>query len=520
MVLLCLLTATLESLSIPSLDLNQNLDKLELARSPRSLALAMAGDQSNSEDSSLSDSDRTLVGEAPGECLALLSSSSTSPADQHMASPTDPCEDTYNYDVLGHPGGEEMNWDDEETQQEATTTAQHQQQQRACAEYYFKVTSVTRSDGEAATSAYSRCCRILADKRMTLERFKKHLEVILRVPAEYFKIFRQYPNSDGRVELPDGHAAIGEGRRELGRVLRKDEIKCGVYHLKPDCMDVNNFLFEHIIAKGQSVNAVKREILFQAKKQHMLDIPYNKCRLREKGWKRPRKVYLDDQKFDKDIVVTSNLDLFLQELSDVETLASKDQLVLFVRRWCPSTLSLRPFQEVVLDNSTMEELKRRISEKSGVPAENVDVAHIKAAFPCDMHLLDIQRTRLEPQRDEPGAVAFERRRWQRLLLQVSILRFSFVERVTRRYTALKSPNKGEIARTGPSQVQKNAFHVLIVDSREALKELTPDERKELNQKENTRLGRLSIKSYSPGRERALKIYLDTSPSKSDENCID
>lgn len=38
--------------------------------------------------------------------------------------------------------------------------------------------------------------RILADKRMTLERFKKHLEVILRVPSEYFKLYRQYPTSD------------------------------------------------------------------------------------------------------------------------------------------------------------------------------------------------------------------------------------------------------------------------------------------------------------------------------------
>lgn len=77
---------TLEFLSIPPLDLNQNIDKIEIGSgdrcanspslrvSPQS-GCAMSneafGDQSNSEDSSLSDSDRTLVGEAPGKQLFL-----------------------------------------------------------------------------------------------------------------------------------------------------------------------------------------------------------------------------------------------------------------------------------------------------------------------------------------------------------------------------------------------------------------------------------------------------------------
>lgn len=84
--------------------------------------------------------------------------------------------------------------------------------------------------------------------------------------------------------------------------------------------------------------------------------------------------------------------MFLQELPDVETVTSKDQLVLFVRQWCPSTMSLKSFQEVVLDNSTMEELKQKISELSSVPVENIDVACVKPNLPCDMNLLDIQET--------------------------------------------------------------------------------------------------------------------------------
>lgn len=78
--------ATLDALSIPSLDCNQNVDKQHevmgdretdspsLRVSPQPVLGGMAGDgydQSNSEDSSLSDSDRTLIGDAPGEFFVV-----------------------------------------------------------------------------------------------------------------------------------------------------------------------------------------------------------------------------------------------------------------------------------------------------------------------------------------------------------------------------------------------------------------------------------------------------------------
>lgn len=71
---------TLDGLFIPSLETSQSMDKLDplivdrtnspsLRVSPQSAIMNGGdgfGDQSNSEDSSLSDSDRTLVGDAPG----------------------------------------------------------------------------------------------------------------------------------------------------------------------------------------------------------------------------------------------------------------------------------------------------------------------------------------------------------------------------------------------------------------------------------------------------------------------
>lgn len=80
---MCFILGTLEALDIPPLDLNQNFDKLDMiperpvsnspnlrTASPQPVSICEGfGDQSNSEDSSLSDSDRTLVGDAPGKIL-------------------------------------------------------------------------------------------------------------------------------------------------------------------------------------------------------------------------------------------------------------------------------------------------------------------------------------------------------------------------------------------------------------------------------------------------------------------
>lgn len=175
-------------------------------------------------------------------------------------------------------------------------------------------------------------------------------------------------------------------------MLKKNEFIGKVYNLTPNSEngELFTFLFEHIIAKGQTVGQVKKEIIFQAKKQLMLDIPYSKSRLRRKNWKNPSKVFLDDQKFVEDITITNNMEIFIQELPDIEKVTSTNQLVLFLRRWCPSTLTLKEFQEVVLDTTTIEELKKKISEMSDIEEQYVEIASPKSAFPCDMHVLNIQ----------------------------------------------------------------------------------------------------------------------------------
>lgn len=54
-----------------------------------------------------------------------------------------------------------------------------------------------------------------------------------------------------------------------------------------------------------------------------------------------------------------------------------------------------------------------------------------------------------------------------------------------------------------------------------MKELTNEEKKEITNKEiNSRMGKSKKFICSPRKERALKIYLDTSPKKTDDPEID
>ncbi|KAL1516679.1 hypothetical protein ABEB36_000560 [Hypothenemus hampei] len=461
---------TLELLSIPSLDLNQNVDQERenavspnLRVSPQPGASGMCGDgydQSNSEDSSLSDSDRTLIGDAPPDCLGL-SSNSASPADQHMASPADPCQD-----VLGVLT-EEMYWDHPDSCMDV---------QKDGINYYFKVTSILETNSSNSQQPY-RECRILADKKMTLETLKKHLEKVIRIPSAYFKVFRRNSLIDDEwTRVKDTLRCVKDGERltlKLGRVLGENEHQCKVYHLKPNSTDGNLLLFEHIISKNQTVESVKQEILQRAKKQNLLDIPYNRCRLREKNWKMPKTVYLDDQKLGIDVQFPYNLELYLQELTEPETVTSHNQVVLFLRKFSPSELSLGPFQEIVLDLTTMDHLRTKVSEISNIPLEYLDVAQVKGNFPYDVHILEINDD-LE---------------WKMDSLEQRSLSICC------------------------------GYMFFYKDRREPLKELTSEEKKEIRQKEDHRMGRRSV--IGSGREQALKIYLlDSTPPSKLEDDID
>lgn len=109
-----------------------------------------------------------------------------------------------------------------------------------------------------------------------------------------------------------------------------------------------------------TVGHAKKEILAEIKRKYDIDIPYEKCRLRKKYYKTASKVFLNEQKFE-DIRFHTQFEMIVQELSDKETVTDINQIVLFVRRWLPAKLQLGQFQEIVMDNRTVEELKKKVN---------------------------------------------------------------------------------------------------------------------------------------------------------------
>lgn len=136
---------------------------------------------------------------------------------------------------------------------------------------------------------------------------------MLKVPKEHFKIYLHYPEEEWSNPSHTFWMA-NDGMTltvKLGRVLQPNEHNLKVYLFKLDEPPPTEMLLQHVVAKGQTVGQIKREILFKAKKLHMMDISVNKCRLREKHYKRPRKVYLDDQLLD-DLLLNRDCEIYLQ----------------------------------------------------------------------------------------------------------------------------------------------------------------------------------------------------------------
>lgn len=122
--------------------------------------------ESTSEDSSLSDGDRTLVGD-----VSPILSTNNSPAcsDQHLSSPEDHTR------TNGHYTGD----DDTDMLDVAPPTKN----------YYFKAVfceEMTMNETEEPI----RMLKVLVHNNMIIANLKRALEPFVKVPMEYFKIFR------------------------------------------------------------------------------------------------------------------------------------------------------------------------------------------------------------------------------------------------------------------------------------------------------------------------------------------
>ncbi|XP_058066376.1 ubiquitin carboxyl-terminal hydrolase 47 [Anopheles bellator] len=464
---------TLENLLIPRLPKETLASLAHVDHQLTMPPAATATGDSNSEDSSLSDNDRTLVED---DVVTGGSDHGKLNGDVHLTN--------------GGTNGFRGDSDDEEDEE---LKVQENLQECKAKEYYFKVTTLDAGDksvsndatngaNDSARSASSSDTnklvhiQILIDKRASHGYLKYRLQSYLQIPMDYFKVCSttSHTASDGANLLKELEYKDDENLAlELGRVLRKGEYKLNVHYINvdelTDEMEKAPFLCSWVVRNGQLIGQIKTDILAQLASHGDTNkyghLHPNNCRLRRKGIKYLAGVYKDDERVGKDVTLQTTSEVYLQEVEDLESMTPNDinDVVLLVRRWHASEMKLGKFQEILFTEKL--ELRQHLSSISGIAVENIEyvkvtqsslyrdnVLQIHSGMPWTSSLsLASETTYL------PGSLFFYR------------------------------------------------------DRTEPLKELTPEERKELTKKDVR-----SSSTSSPRRERALKIYLDPSPKKSDD----
>lgn len=424
-------------------------------------------DQSASEDSSLtSDSDRTLVGDPPED---KLSDTSNSPDYRNVSSPSSPedngreTKDDDNGWGLPIFQDTDVVWGDEDKETEVKR--------------YFRAEYFTEDQTN------QKMLRVFVDKRITIGQLKNEMQPWVGVSQDHFKLFKIYSNSQEFecTRMTETLASYGDNTRlsvRLGRALLPGEQRGKVYLLEPDSVDdPAKFLIDWVVCKGDTVASAKRAIIKEVNTRCNMTLTPETVRLRKKSWKNPQTIYLDAQKFEDDIPLYSNWELFLQIIEGPETkTASSDELALFTKRWKPSTYTTDAIAEVIISKPTVEGLREKLSEISGIEADDIEFAKGKGTFPFDMSVVDINSD-----------------------LDWSIRSGPLDQR--------------------PLYILDDGAMVYYRDKKETPKEMTEEERRALVNSENRRLNRdlqyqcpssSTTSSYSTlrSKEKGLKIYLN------------
>ncbi|XP_072516804.1 ubiquitin carboxyl-terminal hydrolase 47 isoform X3 [Salminus brasiliensis] len=377
--------------------------------------------------------------------------------------------------------GKKETWDTAEEDSGTDSEYDEHGKSKGEAQYlYFRAEPYSQEDTAGDNQKY---LLVHVDKRITLAAFKQNLEPFVGVTSTQFKVFRVYANNQEfeSVRLNETLSSFSDDNKitiRLGRALKKGEYRVKVYQLLVNDPEVGRpgwkpckFLLDTVFAKGMTVRQSKEELLPQLKDQCKLDLSIDRFRLRKKTWKNPGTVFLDYHVYEEDINISSNWEVFLEVLEEPERMKSMSQLAVLTRRWCPAQMKLEPFREVVLESSSVDELKEKLSEMSGIPLENLEFAKGRGTFPCDISVLEIHQD-------------------------------------------LDWNPKVSTLNVWPLYICDDGAVVFYRDSTEEPMELSEEERSELMKKESSRLLKTGHRvSYSPRKEKALKIYLDGGPTK-------
>ncbi|XP_034133114.1 ubiquitin carboxyl-terminal hydrolase 47 isoform X1 [Drosophila guanche] len=440
------------------------------------------GQESNSEDSSLSDGDRTLVEsdniQNRGGGDSQVSSTSHSP---QLSSPED---EAASHDAMmrvhAYCNGSYAAADAVEPIMLPTSTTHFFHACKVeCVDLTSSSNSGHQSDDEAQLRKPTRAYKLLVGKHMRMHAFKQHIEQLIQVPSAYFKLQRKYENNDTNSQSTV--VLLNEGETltvELGKTLQSDEYKAKIQFLR--LADVDNetsrlpCACEWVFNGSTTVEQAKHELV---EKLHRMDAKYStltvdNCRIWLKGGRSSIKILANDEPMFSDISSTVTTEFIVQECEEgVDPQPKDDSLTIFVRRWCPSKLEFGKFQEVTLEKDS--EIRETLSELSSITIEKLSYMKVNSNFPC-----------------------------------TSISALS-VNESTSWYSVPTTRDKYPLSNTQAGSI------FLYKDNSIPARELTLEERRQMDSREKARLDRLGCVTttrYSQRRERALKIYVD-SPEK-------
>ncbi|KAH8418252.1 hypothetical protein KR222_007205, partial [Zaprionus bogoriensis] len=449
--------------------------------------LATPGHESNSEDSSLSDGDRTLVENSMqhrGGGDSQVSSTSHSP---QLSSPED---EAASHDAMmrvhaycNGNGSYTSEAGDSSCLPPPTTTHFFHAIKIDCVD--IATTSSTgasghQSDDEAQLRKPTHAYKLLVGVHMRMGVFKRHIEQLIRVPGAYFKLQRKHENTISNSQN-NTLVFLNEGETltvELGKTLQPDEYKAKIYFLRLEDLDNETSklpcVCEYVYTASTTSEQAKQELV---SKLHRIDAKYktltaDNCRIWLKGGRSPIKILSSEDTLFCDMRSTTSAEFILQECEEgVEAQPKDDSLTIFVRRWHPDKWEFGKFQEITLDKDG--EIRRCLSQICNIPVDQINYAKVNSNFPCTSI--------------SAGSVN-EAMSWFSVPAGLDMY-------------PLSTTQSGSI--------------YLYKDKSVPVRELSTDERRSLNNKEKARLDRLgciSTTRYSQRRERALKIYLD-SPEK-------
>lgn len=344
-------------------------------------------DQSTSEDSSLTDSERTLMGDDPEDVREDLmptdtiqdldlDSSNTSLGNSALTTTSPSVASTAtsnatNRDVRVVLSSPSTNYS---TNKAYSKYREKEKTSRNTPFEYFKVLD---ANFNANITIDRPQLMIEIDKRMTVAHLMQNLEPYVRVSHTNFCIctFDQHEIEQKATSTLENDTDGEVITVKLKRILQEGEYQAKIFRLVED--KDPQFLMELICSKGQTIGELKNELVEELNKKSTSDLQVERCRLREKIYKSAGKILLDNLVIGKEVIVFNSQEWFLQEIDKPEIKTDDNQTVLSTRHFHPDTETIDKAEEILLEDINLANIKTEISKLSGIPVEFLDTTLFK-----------------------------------------------------------------------------------------------------------------------------------------------